>query len=127
MQINDRVTHATYGAGTIVDEHTFASGFSYSVRWDNGGPMSSSDCSWERPESLTATFIETHSAPSVEETATIRDLLRTNSAQTVRGWSDDYEILWLNKADGPRAAAWINFRVAYDDGLLSEWLHAVAR
>lgn len=53
MQINDRVTHATYGAGTIVDEHTFASGFSYSVRWDNGGPMSSSDCSWERPESLT--------------------------------------------------------------------------
>lgn len=53
MQINDRVTHATYGAGTIVEEYTFASGFSYSVRWDNGGPMSSSDCTWESPESLT--------------------------------------------------------------------------
>lgn len=64
---------------------------------------------------------ETHSAPSIEESATIRDLLRTNSAQTVRGWSEDYEILWLKKDNGPRAAAWINFRAAYDSGRLSEW------
>ena len=126
VQINDRVTHATYGAGTIVDEHTFASGFSYSVRWDNGGPMSSSDCSWERPESLTR-IAETHSAPSVDENVTILRLLRTHSMETVRGWSDAYEVLWLAKADGPRAAAWINFRVAYDDGLLSEWIAATAR
>lgn len=75
----------------------------------------------------TATFIETHSAPSAGENAVIRDLLRIHSAQTVRSWSDDYEILWLKKDEGPRAAAWTIFRVAYDDGLLSEWLHAVAR
>ena len=72
-------------------------------------------------------FAETHSAPSVEEIATIRDLLRTNSAQTVRGWSEDYEILWLNKDNGPRAAAWIHFRAAFDNGLLSEWTAAAAR
>ena len=69
-------------------------------------------------------FATTYSAPSIEETATIRDLLRTNSAQTVRGWSETYENLWLNKYDGPRAAAWINFRAAYDNGLLSEWVEA---
>ena len=73
-----------------------------------------------------ATFAETHSAPSAGENAVIRDLLRTCSAQTVRGWSEDYEILWLKKDNGPRAAAWINFRAAFDDGLLSEW-RAVAR
>lgn len=72
----------------------------------------------------TTTFIETHSAPSVNESATIRDLLRTNPAETVRGWSDDYEILWLNKGNGPRAAAWANFRAAFDNGLLSEWVAA---
>ena len=58
--------------------------------------------------------VETYSAPSAEESATIRDLLRTNSAETVRGWSDKYEALWLGKGNGPRAAAWIAFRVAYD-------------
>lgn len=72
----------------------------------------------------TTTFAETHSAPSADESAAILALLRINSTETVRGWSDDYEILWLNKANGPRAAAWINFRAAYDNGLLSEWIAA---
>lgn len=70
------------------------------------------------------TTTQTHSIPSTNESATIRDLLRTNSAQTVRGWSEDYEILWLKKDNGPRAAAWVNFRAAFDDGLLSEWIAA---
>lgn len=69
-------------------------------------------------------FTETYSAPSTGESATIREMLRTNSAETVRGWSEDYEILWLKKDKGSRAAAWINFRAAFDDGLLSEWIAA---
>lgn len=72
-------------------------------------------------------FTETRSAPSADESAAILALLRTHSAQTVRGWSEDYEILWLNKSDGPRAAAWINFRAAFDNGLLSEWIAATVR
>ena len=58
--------------------------------------------------------VETYSAPSADEAAAIRALLRTHRAETVRGWSAKYEALWLGKGNGPRAAAWINFRVAYD-------------
>lgn len=67
-------------------------------------------------------FTETRSAPSADESAAILALLRTHSAQTVRGWSEDYEILWLTKDKGPRAAAWVNFRAAFDNGLLSDWI-----
>ena len=48
-----RVSHSSYGMGTIVEVGQFASGVSYKVRWDNGGPMASGDTSWERPATLT--------------------------------------------------------------------------
>lgn len=67
-------------------------------------------------------FAETYSTPCADEASTILDMLRRHKAETVRGWSEDYEFLWLTKDQGPRAAAWINFRAAYDKGLLNDWM-----